>query len=233
MEPKIEDSTVQAGREVSSSYPDQEPSTVFNLYRRCWGTKQFFSDPSSDIATYFIKNPVPHKHSDTWKPVMHRGDNPKYVETSLPVARARRTAMWSSFRIELGDGVHEVLENKRRAQQRKWYGRKQKMRKFFCMRSKPPKKPLEDEQPVKGFVMAVTMRRKQFLNRTLTFEWAGQEYRWTGTRMFLPNWSKGMKGVSHAYKVGGSVRPEDKLLTGYSWSMPEADWLPLSTRTDG
>lgn len=181
------------------------PMTKLNLYRRIYpGKKHFYvpvdGGPDAE-ARYFITNPVPHKHSGRWKPVLRRGDNPKTFEGGCAIGRARRTAFWSSFRIELGDGVEEVLENKRRVSERNSHRRKQKWRKAFCMGEKPPKKPLEDVQEVKGFVMSLTMRRKAFLNRTLWFEWAGEEYRWSGTRIFLPSWSKSLKGVSHDLKV--------------------------------
>ena len=184
----------------------QSAMTKMHLYRRCGpGRKHFYVPADLDgpdaQASYFIHNPVPHKHARRWKPVLYRGDNPKYFEGARVIGRASRSALWSSFGIELGDGVDDVRENERRVSERKWHKRKQKMRKAFCMGEKPPKKPLEDEKEVEGFVMALTMRRRAFLNRTLRFDWAGEEYRWSGTRSFLPSWSSGLKGVSHDIKV--------------------------------
>lgn len=197
--PAIENDQHAAQSQQSEELID---TTTLYLYRRgAFGKKHFYTPPASEEVKYFIRNPVPQKHNDTWKPVLHRGDNPKYIDTSLPVARARRTAMWTSFRIELGDGVHEVLENARRVKEKKSHERKKKWRKAFRMGDGKSGKALEEEQPVRGFVMALTMRRMGFLSRRLEFDWAGRTYIWTGTRVFLPSWSQRMKGVSHGYKL--------------------------------
>ena len=177
-----------------------------HLYRRCGpGRKHFYvpadRDHPDSEASYFILNPVPHRHARRWKPILYRGDNPKYFEGARVIGRARRSTFWSSFRIELGDGVDDVLENERRASERKSHERNQKWRKAFCMGKKPPNKPLEHEKEVEGFVMALAMRRRAFLNRTLRFNWAGEELRWSGTRSFLPSWSSSLKGMSHDLKA--------------------------------
>ena len=114
--------------------------------------------------------------------------------------------MWFSFRIELGDGVHEVLENKRRVKERRHYERKKKFRRWFRMKEKPPKKELEEVKEVEGLVLVLKMRRAGFLGRTLKWKLGDEEYRWTGTRSFLPNWAKRCKGISHDMKVKFFIR---------------------------
>lgn len=69
------------------------------------------------------------------------------------------------------------------------------------MKPTPPKKPLEEVEEVKGFVMTMEMKRPKFLNRTLKWKLGEQEFKWTGTRRFLPSWSSRMKGISHDLKV--------------------------------
>ncbi|KAK7402699.1 hypothetical protein QQX98_011563 [Neonectria punicea] len=178
------------------------PAKTLQLYRRLlFGRKHLFTPSSSEAAHYFVTNPVPHKHAHTWKPIFYRGDNPKYTPTSKAIARMRRTGMWNSFKIELGDGVEEVLENKRRVHDRKSYERKQRTRKRFGRKEKPAKTELEDVKDVHGLVVALKMRRAGFLGRKLKWELTGQEYCWTGTRMFLPNWIRRCKGVSHDMKL--------------------------------
>lgn len=182
--------------------PVASPIKTLQVYcRLAFGRKHLFAPSDSDPAEYFITNPVPHKHASQWKPVFYRGDNPKYDERSKKIARARRTAIWSSFQIQLGDGVHEVMENKRRVSERKSYERKQKFRRWFWMKPTPPKKPLEEVEEVKGFVMTFEMKRTKFLNRSLRWKLGEQEFKWTGTRRFLPSWSSRWKGVSHDLKV--------------------------------
>ncbi|MBE3043819.1 hypothetical protein IMZ48_14840, partial [Candidatus Bathyarchaeota archaeon] len=140
--------------------PLSEPAKTLHLYHRIHpGRKHLFATSSASPASYFIVNPVPHKHASQWKPVFHRGDNPKYCPDSTPVARGSRSGLWSSFRLELGDGVAEVLENKRRRKDRKKYEAKQKVRKCFCMGETPPKKELEDEREVQGLVAPLKMSR--------------------------------------------------------------------------
>lgn len=178
------------------------PVKELSLYRRIFpGKKHLFAPSSTDAAEYFIVNRIPNKHANTWKPVFYRGDNPKHTPTSRAVARARRNGMWGAFFIELGDGVSEVLENERRVRERKFYHFKQKMRRFFRMKETPPKKPLEDEQEVQGYVMVVKMRRVGIFQRSLTFDLGGRRYRWSGTRRFLPGWASWGKGLSHDFKV--------------------------------
>lgn len=105
--------------------------------------------------------------------------------------------MWSSFSVWLGDGVHEVLENKRRTEFKKKVERKAKWRKRFCMGPKPPKGVVEDEQEVEGKVELVKLHRAG-LSRAVEFEVDGEQYRWSGTRtlgggMKVKGWSHNMK----------------------------------------
>ncbi|KAH8688476.1 hypothetical protein BGZ61DRAFT_353317 [Ilyonectria robusta] len=181
------------------------PAKTLRIYRRAiLGRKHLFAQSDSDHGQYFVKNPIPNKHADKWKPIFYRGDNPKYTPTTKAIGRARRSGLWDSFRIELGDGVEEVLQNKRRIRERKWYQTKQKFRKWFCMAPTPPKKPLEDTQEVQGLVMPLRMRKPDFLTRSLQFTIGGETYTWSGTRRFLPKWSKRWKGVSHDLKLVNS-----------------------------
>ena len=178
------------------------PVKQLQIFRRIgFGKKHLFAPPDSHAGEYFVINPIPHKHARNWTPVFYRGDNPKYDDNSRKVARAWRTPTWNAFRIELGDGVHEVLENRRRVRERKWYEFKQKFRKFFRMKATPPKKPLEEVQPVEGFVMVLELRRDGFLKRSLKWKLGDQEFKWTGTRRFLPKWSSRWKAISHDMKV--------------------------------
>ncbi|KAH7126112.1 hypothetical protein EDB81DRAFT_203561 [Dactylonectria macrodidyma] len=195
-----QDATNSAHGALCDSLPP--PQKSLRLYRRIiFGRKYLFSPAGSEEAEYFVENPVPHKHANTWKPVFYRGDNPKYTPASKAIARIRRTGFWYSFRVELGDGVSEVLENKRRVKERKSYERKQRNRKRFRMKEKPPKKELEDEKDVNGLVMNLSMRRAGFLKRTLKWELGGQEYQWSGTRAFLPGFVRRLKGISHDMKL--------------------------------
>jgi hypothetical protein len=186
--------------------PGQPPSYTLNLYRRlAFGRKHLFGhDDPDQAAQYFVVNPVPQKHANTWRPIFYRGDNPKYADadkTSTPIARALRSSMWNSFQIQLGDGVREVVENKARDKKRRSHRRKQKMRRFFCMPEKPPAEPLEDPQEVQGLVAVFKMRRSAFLGRTLIWTLGGHEYRWKGTRRFRTGRSRNLKGWSHNLKV--------------------------------
>lgn len=195
--------TRQATRDAEEPVSDEAPTIPLNLYRRlAFGRKHFFGhDNPSQAAEYFIINPVPQKHSNTWFPVFYRGDNPKYTDTSKSIARAFRVSMWNSFQIQIGDGVSEVLENKTRIKRRKKYERTQKMRRFFCMAEKPPKEPLEDPKEIRGLVVVFKMRRSAFLGRTLKWTLGGREYQWKGTRHFRSGFLQHVKGVSHDLKV--------------------------------
>ncbi|KAH7137408.1 hypothetical protein B0J13DRAFT_677426 [Dactylonectria estremocensis] len=201
------DSIISSNAKLQTPFfpPLPAPAKTLRTYRRAiLGRKHLFAESDSGLAQYFIKNPIPHKHADKWKPVLYRGDNPKYTPTTKAIGRARRTGLWNAFRIELGDGVEEVLQNKRRIQARKWYAVKQKLRRWFWMKPTPPKKPLEDTQEVEGLVMPVQMRRVGFMGRRLEWEMGGETYTWTGTRRFLPNWSRPWKGISHDLKLVNS-----------------------------
>ncbi|KAL6360093.1 hypothetical protein LRP88_05794 [Fusarium phalaenopsidis] len=130
----------------------QKPLKTLQLYRRAaLGKKHLFATSTADAAEYFIVNPVPQKHHDTWRPILYKGDNPKYT-SSKAIARARRTSMWNSFRLQVGDGVHEIMENKRRKKEQRDYRIGQKFRKWFCLGPTPPKKELEEQQEVEGLV---------------------------------------------------------------------------------
>lgn len=187
---------------ADDEWQNKAPTTTLRLFRRrLFGKKHYFVPENTDEAEYYVENRVPHKHSDTWKPVFHRGDDPKYEPLSKETARSRRTAMWSSFRIELGDGVAEILDNERRARERMIYEFQQKWRRRLRMRLDDSDGPRGDQMEVFDFVMALGMRRCGFFSRTMKWEWMGEEYRWTGTRRFLPGWAKTFKGLSHDFKV--------------------------------
>lgn len=176
------------------------------LYRRLFqGRKHLFAPSDTSSAQYFIVNPVPHKHHSSWKPVFYRGDNPKYTPAATVIGRARRTAMWSSFRLWLGDGVHEVLENEKRAKAKRKAARKAKWRKIFGLKPKSPKEPLEEEKEVLGKVVLVEMRRTGLFTRKFEWEVDGVRYRWSGTRKFASGWMKGVKGCTHDLKASLSI----------------------------
>ena len=184
------------------------PAYTLNLYRRlAFGRKHLFGHENPDqAAQYFVVNPVPQKHHGSWRPVLYRGDNPKYAgpnttTNSMPIARALRTSMWNSFQIQIGDGVSQVLENKARTAKRKKHERKQKMRRFFGRPEKPPPDPLEDPYEVQGLVAIFKMRRSTFLGRTLEWELGGPTYQWEGTRRFHTGLFRNLKSVSHDFKV--------------------------------
>jgi hypothetical protein len=187
---------------ATAPYQKSAPITSLQLYRRLFqGRKHLFAPSDTSSAHYFIENPVPHKHHGSWKPIFYRGDNPKYSPTTTVIGHARRTAMWSSFRLWLGDGVREVLENQKRAKTKKKAARKAKCRKIFGLKPKPPKEPLEEEQQVLGKVVLVEMRKKGLFTRTFEWEVDGVQYRWSGTRMFATGRMKGVKGWTHDLKV--------------------------------
>ncbi|KAL2163567.1 hypothetical protein VTH06DRAFT_5625 [Thermothelomyces fergusii] len=184
------------------------PSSTLNLYRRlAFGRKHFFGHEDPDrAAAFFVVNPVPQEDHSSWRPVFYRGDNPKYCPPGLstPVGRALRTAMWTRFHIQIGDGVAEVLQNEERARKRRRHERAQKLRRLvLCWREKqpPPPEPLEGPQEVRGLVAVFEMRRSRFLGRALEWELAGQRYQWKGTRRFLTGPLRRVKGVSHDLKL--------------------------------
>lgn len=104
--------------------------------------------------------------------------------------------MWLSIRVWLGDGVHEVLENKRRAKAKKSTASRDKWRRRLWLKPKPPKWCLEDEKDVCGKVVLVRMKRVG-MSRSVEFEVDGEVYRWSGTRIFGGR----VKGWSHNLKV--------------------------------
>lgn len=175
------------------------PILSLKLYRRCFkGRKQLFSQSDDAAANYFITNPVPHKHSNCWRPIFYRGDNPKFTPDATAIGRARRSAMWGTFRVWLGDGVQEVLDNKKRRQERRKAERKNKWRKIFGKK----KRPVDvEEKEVQGMVVMFRMQRTGFLTRSLELEVQGVRYRWSGTRMFATGFMKRFKGWSHSMKV--------------------------------
>ncbi|KAJ6063542.1 hypothetical protein N7499_012222 [Penicillium canescens] len=193
------------GHVLADSAPDLQqsdaPISSLHLYRRLFqGRKHLFAPSDTSSADYFIENPVPHKHHGSWKPVFYRGDNPKYTPTATVIGRAFRTAIWSSFRLWLGDGVREVLENEARAKAKRKAARKAKCRMVFGLKPKPPKEPLEDEKEVLGKVVVVEMRRGGLFTRKFDWEVDGEQYRWSGTRMFSTGPMKGVKGWTHDLK---------------------------------
>ncbi|OAX82859.1 hypothetical protein ACJ72_02788 [Emergomyces africanus] len=185
------------------------PTKYLQLYTRLYpGRKALFSASDTEAAQYFVTNKVPHKHARQWVPIFYRGDNPKYSLETTVIGRAKRTAMWTSFKVWLGDGVSEILKNEERRKNAKSYAFKEKMRKFSRRVSKPPKAPLEDELPVSGKVILVRMHRSG-LSRKVEFEVEGKRYRWSGTRKFATGFMKGVKGWSHCLKL---IRTTDHTL---------------------
>lgn len=193
--------TMDSPKSLNEANPGEATKTLQIYSRLAFGRKFLFAPSPSAPAQYFIVNPVPHKHHHTWKPVFFRGDNPKYTPGSKAIARMRRTKMWNSFRVQFGDGVGEALENKKRVKKTRRYRRGQRWRKRFGMRATEPKEGLEDARDVRGLVMEFGMKRRAFVNRTVRWEFGGEEYRWTGTRMFRSSTTKRWKGVSHDLKV--------------------------------
>ncbi|KAL4950179.1 hypothetical protein BDW69DRAFT_60780 [Aspergillus filifer] len=184
------------------------PKLSLRLYRRCFkGRKQLFSESDTSPASYFVTNPVPHKHSDSWKPVFYRGDNPKYTPETSAIGRARRSGMWGSFRVWVGDGVKEVLENEDRWRRRRNAEKKNKWRKRFGKAAKPIE--VENEQPVRGKVVLFRMQRAGFFARRVDWDFEGVCYRWTGTRMFARGVLGRINGLSHSMKL---VRMSDHAL---------------------
>ncbi|RDW93649.1 uncharacterized protein DSM5745_00971 [Aspergillus mulundensis] len=185
-----------------------EPTLTLQLYRRCFkGRKQLFSESDTADARYFVTNPVPHKHGDTWKPVFYRGDNPKYTPTTNAIGRARRSAMWGTFRVWVGDGVQEVLDNERLRDQRRKAEKKNKWRRRFGKEEKPVE--IDEEKIVQGKVVMIRMQRMGFFSRSVEWELDGVRYRWLGTRMFATGFMRRVKGWSHSMKL---VRLSDHAL---------------------
>ncbi|KAJ6060181.1 hypothetical protein N7444_002035 [Penicillium canescens] len=222
------------GHVLADSAPDLQqsdaPISSLHLYRRLFqGRKHLFAPSDTSSADYFIENPVPHKHHGSWKPVFYRGDNPKYTPTATVIGRAFRTAIWSSFRLWLGDGVREVLENEARAKAKRKAARKAKCRMVFGLKPKPPKEPLEDEKEVLGKVVVVEMRRGGLFTRKFDWEVDGEQYRWSGTRMFSTGPMKGVKGWTHDLKL---VRKSDNAVIA---TFEKGRWASYSKsiRSDG
>jgi hypothetical protein len=186
----------ETGSEVRVSQP------TLRLYRRIHpGKKHLFASSDSSEASYFIVNPVPHKHAHQWRPIFYRGDNPKYTATSSVIGRARRGTMWSSFKLWLGDGVAQVVENEKRKKQKKKHRRKTKLRKMFGLKEKLPKEELKEEEEITGKIILVKLKRHAFGSRTVEFEVEGVKYKWTGTRTFSTGRVNCMRGWSHNLKV--------------------------------
>lgn len=181
--------------------PQRKPCPkTFNAYSRLSGRKHFFTPPYSANAEYFIVNPTPNQGSIKWNPVVYRGDNPKYT-SSKAISRAWRGTMWNWFRTELGDGVEGALASEERCRRQRKYERDQWLRRISHLKEMPPAEELEGEMEVKGFVLKMEMRKPCVVGRKLEWRLGGHEYRWSGTRMFLPRWARKMKGVSQDMKV--------------------------------
>lgn len=181
---------------------------TLEMHRRlAFGRKHLFSTPGSSSAKYFITNPIPYKHANTWKPILYQGDNPKYTESSKPISRARRTSMWRSFKIEMGYGVEQVLENERRVKEKKDYERTQRWRKRFGMKPTLPQNELAEVQEVDGFIQCLEMKRSGFLTRSLEWNLDDQENKWIGTRSFMTGWLRRVRGISHDIKVRKTISP--------------------------
>ncbi|KKZ66703.1 hypothetical protein EMCG_07618 [[Emmonsia] crescens] len=176
-----------------SEHKSQTLTKSLHVYTRLYpGRKALLSPSDTYSAQYFVTNKVPHRHAGEWVPVFYRGDNPKYTPETTAIGRAKRTARWTSFKVWLGDGVSEILKNEERRKKAKCYARKEKVRKLFCRGSKPPKEPLEDEQPISGKVILVRLHRSG-LSRKIEFEVEGTRYRWSGTRRFATGFMKGSR----------------------------------------
>ncbi|KAL3495334.1 hypothetical protein BJX62DRAFT_183463 [Aspergillus germanicus] len=185
---------------ANADAPLAQPISSLRLYRRCFkGRKQLFSESDIAPANYFVTNPIPHKHSNTWKPIFYRGDNPKYTPEATAIGRARRSGMWGSFRVWLGDGVQEVLDNEDRRRQKRKAERKNKWRKRFGKEPKPVE--VEEEKAVQGKVIMFRMQRLGLFSRRVEWEIEGVRYRWSGTRMFSTGFMRGCKGWSHSIKL--------------------------------
>ncbi|KAL2820960.1 hypothetical protein BDW59DRAFT_181306 [Aspergillus cavernicola] len=206
----------------STTHPkNQIPSKTLTLYRRCFkGRKQLFSPASASAstyaespATYFITNPTPHKHSNTWTPIFYRGDNPKYTPSTRAIGRARRSGMWGSFCVWVGDGVQTVLENEERRRERRKMERRNRWRRWLGRREvRAIEVEGEGEKEVEGKVVMVRMRREGGLSRSrrrVEWEVEGVRYRWSGTRMFARGVMGGVKGWSHSMKL---IRVSDHAL---------------------
>ncbi|KAF1814241.1 hypothetical protein P152DRAFT_393064 [Eremomyces bilateralis CBS 781.70] len=200
-----------AKEEVKRPAEQSNPATTLNLYCRLFqGRKQLFSpaDPPDGVApaSYFIINPIPHKHAWQWRPVLHRGDNPKYTADTLAIARMTRSAMWGSFCLWMGDGVDTIVKNKKRRRAKRKARRAEKWRKFWHMKPKPPKEPLQDEMEVVGKVCKIHVRRAGFWSRRVEWEFDGVRYQWSGTRTLSKN---KLKGWTHDVKL---IRKSDHAL---------------------
>lgn len=116
-------------------------SKELKLYSRCLERKTLFvpqSQSTNDTTTtaensliqtpasYFLLNPRGNKHASEWRPHLYLGDNPKYPQYSSSsvggsqvdgisrvYGRARRRWLWSSFSIEIGEGVEMEVANKK------------------------------------------------------------------------------------------------------------------------
>ncbi|KAL4922786.1 hypothetical protein BDW62DRAFT_2952 [Aspergillus aurantiobrunneus] len=186
------------------------PTLTLNLYRRCFkGRKALFASSDSSAASYFLTNPTPHKHSSTWKPVFYRGDNPKYTPDTRAIGRARRSAMWGTFRVWIGDGVQEVLENEKVRQERRKAERKNRLRRWVGRAEKSV--DAGEEKVVQGRVVMVKMQRVGLFSRRVEWEVDGERYRWSGTRMFGNRFRfmGKVKGWSHSVKL---IRVSDHAL---------------------
>ncbi|KAL4881180.1 hypothetical protein BJY04DRAFT_218358 [Aspergillus karnatakaensis] len=188
--------------------PLPNPMLSLRVYRRCFkGSKQLFAESDTAAASYYVINRIPHKHSAQWKPLFYRGDNPKYTPTSTVVGRARRTAMWGTFRVWLGDGMQELRDNEELRRKKRVAAWKNKWRRRFGKDEKPVE--VVEEKPLEGKVMMFRMQRTGFLRRSVEFELEGVRYRWSGTRMFSTGYMKGVKGWSHCMKL---IRVSDHAL---------------------
>jgi hypothetical protein len=204
----------QAVSEAPTEVKEDPLSKEFKLYTRCVECKQFFvpqstattTDPST-LASYFVHNPIPRKHAAVWRPHLYAGDNPKYDTSSTVIGRARRNWAWSSFAMELGEGVAQEVANKKVRIETKKRKRVAWWRRLFRMKEKVYAEGPGQEMEITGRIVRFTMERGAWGKgkggwRDLSWEFEGVRYCWRGTRERGTGKGPGkVKGIGHGIKV--------------------------------
>lgn len=201
---------IQPISEISVDDLGDKELKELNLYTRCVERKQLFvpnsgTADSAPGAAFFILNPVPRKSAHVWLPHFYAGDNPKYDETSAVIGRVRRNGLWSSFNIELGEGVAQEVENKNVRKRIKTRKRVAWIRRKLHMKEKIYENGPGEEKEVTGRVIKMKLQRGGWGKskggwRVLRFELEGVEYYWRGTRERAKGLGK-TKGLGHGLKV--------------------------------